>query len=332
VVFTRPADFADSRLADALMSGWNLKSEDLDYAPVGFGSYHWWLAAAGEKWFVTVDDLQAKRTNETEAFDGPRTRLTAALTTARLLNDAGLDFVVGPVPTGTGEVLYLVDERYAAAVYPHVEGESHAWGPYPTTADRLEVVDLLIDLHAADVSSPALPDDLAVPGRDQLLAAIDDRTATWSSGPFAEPTRALLNDHADALAGALDHYDCLVAAVIGGSGVAVLTHGEPHIGNTINTPDGVVLIDWDTLLIAPRERDLWSLIREDPAVRAYYEDQAGVTLDNEALALYSMWWDLTEVSLYVAEFRQAHRDTADTRVGWRSLQQHLDPSRWLLGQ
>jgi hypothetical protein len=331
-VFTRPADFADSQLADALLSGWNLKSQDLGYAPVGFGSYHWWLSAAGEKWFVTVDDLQAKRRDESEALAIPRGRLTAALTTARLLNEGGLAFVVAPVPTVTGEVLYLVDERYAVAVYPHVEGESHDWGRYPATKDRLAVVDLLIDLHVADVSSPALPDDLAVPGRDQLMAAIDDRSATWSFGPFAEPARVLLSEHAEALAGALDHYDSLVSAVTGGSGVGVLTHREPHVGNTINTPDDVVLIDWDTLLLAPRERDLWSLIEEDPAVRAYYEDMADVRLNDDALALHSMWWNLTEVSLYVADFRKAHSDTADTRVGWQSLKQHLDPSRWLLGQ
>ena len=97
---------------------------DLEYAPVGFGSYHWRVLAAGERWFVTVDDLQAKRRDES-AFEGPQRRLTAALATARLLNEGGLGFVVAPVPTVTGEVLYLVDERYAVAVYPHVEGESH---------------------------------------------------------------------------------------------------------------------------------------------------------------------------------------------------------------
>ncbi|MPZ79263.1 MAG: phosphotransferase [Actinophytocola sp.] len=41
-------------------------------------------------------------------------------------------------------------------------------------------------------------------------------------------------------------------------------HGEPHRGNTITTPNGVVLIDWDTTLIAAPERDLWALVGEDP--------------------------------------------------------------------
>jgi aminoglycoside phosphotransferase (APT) family kinase protein len=37
----------------------------------------------------------------------------------------------------------------------------------------------------------------------------------------------------------------------------VVTHGEPHRGNVIRDPrGGVYLVDWDTTLIAPRERDL----------------------------------------------------------------------------
>ena len=48
----------------------------------------------------------------------------------------------------------------------------------------------------------------------------------------------------------------------------------------------------------------------------------------DAQRLYRLWWDLCEISLYVAEFRRPHRDTEDTRVAWRGLTTHLDPSRW----
>ncbi|WP_432843998.1 phosphotransferase family protein [Dactylosporangium sp. CA-092794] len=36
----------------------------------------------------------------------------------------------------------------------------------------------------------------------------------------------------------------------------VLTHGEPHPGNTMRTGGGWLLIDWDTALLAAPERDL----------------------------------------------------------------------------
>ena len=58
---------------------------------------------------------------------------------------------------------------------------------------------------------------------------------------------------------------------------AVLTHGEPHPGNTMLTADGWVLIDWDTALAAPPERDLWSLDPGDGSVLDAYARLTGVT-------------------------------------------------------
>ena len=93
--------------------------------------------------------------------------------------------------------------------------------------------------------------------------------------------------------------------------------GELHAANTINTDSGLVLVDWDSALIAPRERDLWSLAVEEPAsLLLHYTAKTGVTPLPDFLELYRLRWDLTEVSRYVALFRAPHDDTADTRVAW----------------
>jgi spectinomycin phosphotransferase len=103
----------------------------------------------------------------------------------------------------------------------------------------------------------------------------------------------------------------------------VLTHGEPHAANTINTGRGIVLIDWDTALVAPRERDLLSLAREEPLSLDHYATKAGITPLPDLLESYRLRWDLTEVSLYVSVFRAPHADTADTRVAWDGLRDSL---------
>jgi len=106
------------------------------------------------------------------------------------------------------------------------------------------------------------------------------------------------------------------------------THGEPHRANTITTTGGVVLIDWDTVLIAPPERDLWALADEDPQAADDYTARTGITPEVDAMALYRLWWDLTEVSIYIGEFHRPHLETEDTGVAWDSLNRHLDPARW----
>jgi len=50
----------------------------------------------------------------------------------------------------------------------------------------------------------------------------------------------------------------------------LLTHGEPHRGNLIWTPNGLRLLDWDTVAVGFPERDLWMVNptrRPPPATR-----------------------------------------------------------------
>ena len=69
-----PDGFEATELIEPLALGWSFEAETLDYAPVGFGSYHWVATdAAGRRVFVTVDDLDRKPAlghTRGAAFDG----------------------------------------------------------------------------------------------------------------------------------------------------------------------------------------------------------------------------------------------------------------------
>ena len=49
--------------------------------------------------------------------------------------------------------------------------------------------------------------------------------------------------------------------------------------------------------------------------------------DTDAVALYRMWYDLAEISLYVGWFRGSNDDTADAAEGWQNLQYFLRPAQ-----
>lgn len=327
-MFTRPDDLSDSDIVVALADGWGITARKVEYATVGFGSHHWRVVSESGCWFVNVDDLDARRRDLTETRHDAVARLSAALAIARSLNDAGLDFVVAPVPTRANFVVHPINDRYVIAMYPNIDGETYSWGDYANHADRLAVLDRIVEIHAAPIPAAAMRDDFAIPSRDQLMVALTDATLAWGPGPYAAAARRLLSENADATHRVLAQYDQLVDRVSHHPQRAVITHGEPHRGNTIDTADGVVLIDWDTALVAPPERDLWALIDEDPHLAHQYTERTGVTVNDEALQLYRLWWDLCEISLFIAEFRQPHDETEDTRIAWAALHRFLDPSRW----
>ena len=314
-MLTRPDDLDDQTLAAALSLHWGVAVAGLEYRPVGFGSHHWSAAdPGGGRWFVTVDDLDARRRSAAEPRDDAYRRLDRALGAARALRDTGAAFVVAPLPTAGGAPVIRLTPRYAAAVYPHVDGEGFAFGP-PAGEHGEAVLDMLLTVHAAPghVRRLAGDDDFGVRHRDDLEAALG---GAWPApaGPYAQRAADLLAGRAEAVRALLRRYDALTARA--DPRRAVLTHGEPHAGNTMRTADGWRLIDWDTVLVAPPERDLWLLGDE---VGAAYGKATGVTPLPEMTELYRLRWDITDLGIAVARFRAPHTGTADDDLEWTAL-------------
>ena len=100
----------------------------------------------------------------------------------------------------------------------------------------------------------------------------------------------------------------------------VLTHGEPHAGNTMLTIDGWKLIDWDTAALAPPERDLWNLDPGDGSILTAYTEATGYAPRRAALELYKLRWDLNDISLCTADLRREHVEDANTTMSWEVVQ------------
>lgn len=176
-MLTRPEALSDSCLTAALADGWGVCVDALEYLPVGFGSHHWRVDEEDHRWFITVDDLDAKPDSRDAAF----ARLEAALLGARSLRNLGLTFVVAPVRTKSGGIVRREAGRFALALYPYVDGRSHSWGEYESLSDRVAVLDLVVTLHST-------PPELRVgacrrlPHSQPRRTASSDRRCGWELG------------------------------------------------------------------------------------------------------------------------------------------------------
>jgi spectinomycin phosphotransferase len=314
-VHERPPDIRDSDIAGALARQWPLSVQELSYLPVGFGGYHW-LAVdqTGSRWFVTVSDLAAPWVPD----------LSAAMQTAAwLAGEAGLEFVVAPVPTREGLVVGTLNSQHALTLFPYLDAAPSHFDDPIDDDDRDAVIDLLATLHTA------APKGFQVPSRPLELAnhqtverAMASLDVSWTGGPYAEPGRELLAQYEEPLRQARTRFDGLLDRVRKAGGPYVITHGEPHPGNLLRTSAGLRLIDWDTVALARPERDLWSVISGDQDA-ARYERRTGWAVNQDAVGLYRLRWSLDEIAEFLSEIRSPHQETADTLTSWTALQETL---------
>ena len=324
-MLTPPDGLSEGMLKSALARGWDADMASMAYRPVGFGSHHWEAVdAAGARWFVTVDELQAKQRSLDEPLAAAFGRLRASLSAARDLRDCGAAFVVAPVPARDGEPVVRLTDRLTVALYPFVDGQSFTWGEFGTPAQRRGMLDLIVAVHTAPAAARrhAAADDFTILHRDELELALDSGPGAAGGpdcGPYARPAARLLAGGAPGVRRTLARYDELAAAARSRSSGLVLSHGEPHPGNIMLTASGWVLIDWDTVLVAPPERDLWSLDPGDGSVLRGYADATGVTPRRPMLELYRLGWDLADIAVIVSRFRRPHPGSEDDEKSWHGL-------------
>jgi spectinomycin phosphotransferase len=235
-VLERPVDISDSDVAAALAGQWALTVQDMCYLPVGFGGYHWRAAdQTGSRWFVTVSDLASPWVPDLPG---------AMQTAAWLATQAGLDFVVAPVPTRAGHVVGSVDSRHALTLFPYLDATSGHFEDPIDDGDRAAIIDMLARLHTAvptGIQVPTRPLELA--NRQAIDQALGSLGVPWTGGPYAEPGRDLLARYERPLRQDLSRFDGLVGRVREAGGPYVITHGEPHPGNLLRTRAGLCLID-----------------------------------------------------------------------------------------
>lgn len=291
-MFARPDGLEDAAVRAAVRDHWAIDPGDVEYAAVGFGSQHW---TAGD-YFVTVD----------AAADAAE--LAVALRTASALRaDAGLEFVISPIPTPDGALLRPLGKDWVIHIYERLEVvDDTAHGPHHDP----EVVALVHRIHAATpaVAQHAARETFGFWDRDDLDEAMRELDEAWETGPYGEPCRDALRANTACVTGALARFDSAAAKVDPDGWV--VTHGEPHRGNIFRTTKGWAVVDWDTVLIAPPERDFWDL-----------PNSGG---DPSLCDLYRLQWALMEVACYVSLFFDEHREDRNTRESWKNFERYLN--------
>ena len=185
-------------------------------------------------------------------------------------------------------------------------------------------IEMLAELHAARRRSVRPHESASIsPGRATARAR---RRGARRPGPAARtPSRHARVSHDSApiteLLGLADR----LAAESRRAAHWVITHGEPHAGNVMRTANGHVLVDWDTVALAPPERDLWMVAGNDTAS---YTRATGHEPDAVAIDYFRLTWDLKDLAEYLQQVPLTAASTRTPCARSSSCELRLDPDQW----
>ncbi|MCW5853833.1 MAG: aminoglycoside phosphotransferase family protein [Anaerolineae bacterium] len=276
-------DIADAALVACLRDDYGVLASRVDFLPLG-------ADANTAVYRVTTDDraplfLKLRRGDFHELV----------VTVPHWLSQQGVPHLIPPLATTTGGLWTRVD-HFTATLYPFVAG----WNGYKTTPlDRhwVELGAALQGIHTATLPpalAQAIPRETYSPTWRHMVKGFQAQAEeTLFEEPVAARCAAFIKAQRATIDDLVSRADRLALALQERPLPAVLCHADIHAGNLLisDTAD-LYIVDWDTLILAPKERDLMYVgaglsICDSPGQAAlFYEGYGPTEPDPAALAYY----------------------------------------------
>ena len=208
----------------------------------------------------------------------------------RYLNDQGIASVVAPVPNRSGALwTKLVD--WTVIVYPWISGDSSFTGM--THEQWKEVGSIFQRIHQVmlpPVGFESLQKETFDPTEYARWVRTFEAQHLHARHDGSEASRAIRADwvaHQSTIHTAVTSLETLAGLLQRRAGPYVICHADLHAANLLRDQAGhVFVIDWDEVMLAPKERD-FIFVRE-PNATAFWEGYGQTEIDRVALTYY-LW-------------------------------------------
>ena len=240
-------DLSDKLLIDCLHESYGLRVTQLDFLPLGAdarAAVYRAIAGDGAAYFVKL-----RR--------GPFDEMSVAV--PGFLGDQGIPRIIAPYRTSSG-ALWTRLEPYAITAYPFVAGVD-AYEIEMSQQQWTDFGSVLRQIHAAPLPAALidhLPRETYSPQwREQVRAyQARARDEIFEDAVAAELAR-FMRDQQAVIAELVEAAERLGQTLQREQHDLVLCHADIHAGNCHIAPDGTLyIVDWDTAVLAPKERDL----------------------------------------------------------------------------
>ncbi len=255
----------------------------------------------------------------------------------KLLHDQGIKHVINPLSTRSQQ-LWTSLRDFKLTVFPFIEGRDgyevdlldHHWVDFGRA---------LKAIHTAE-APPALiariqRETYSARWREMVRQFLMLVEATTFSDPVAAELAAFLKVKRDEISELVRRAEALAAVLQTRSQPFILCHADIHAGNIlIDTNDHLYIVDWDTLTLAPKERDLMFVgggqfgSRRSPQKEEtlFYQGYGRTQTDGSTLVYYRYERIVQDIAAYCEQLLLTDEGGKDRENGLRQLAAQFLPN------
>jgi spectinomycin phosphotransferase len=221
--------------------------------------------------------------------------LDASLPVLTHLRRAGVENITSPIPTQSGELSVHFEDKILV-LFNYIDGFS------TFDYDFERYVDLIASVHAAKVDVSVKAETFATPFQDRLFEHLTQLWGRGFSDPHQSELQTLMLQYRAEILNDFARFEGIAADVRRLDLEQVITHGDAS-GNILKTGEGkLYLIDWDDLLLAPRERDTWFHVDDIGGGSHESNSQAFLTHYRKTFPAYGVNWQVYDYYLHLRYF------------------------------
>lgn len=277
-------DLADDRIVACLQADFGLPVDSVTFLALGADvdtAVYRADAADGSSYFVKL------RRGEFDA---------ASVEVPRHLSNLGVSQVIAPIPTRRQE-LWARLAAFTVTLYPFVDGED-GFNKRLSSQQWFDLGTVLRKLHAVKLPAGSVSNVPRETWSEHWRELVRDFQARVERETFPDPSAAglaaTLRQQRSTVDIIVRRAEELAREVSQCSLDYVLCHGDIHAGNVqIDRSGTLFVVDWDTLCLAPKERDLmyigagigdtWNTPQEEDL---FYQGYGASEVDHDIIAYY----------------------------------------------
>ncbi len=321
-------DVPDESLRTCLRGHFGVRATEIAFLPVGND-----MDTAAYR--VVADDatayfLKLRGWRHSGRFD------PATVTIPRLLRDQGIAQIIAPIPTRACRLWAQLD-NCAVILFPFISGRNGFETPL---SDRqwANLGAALPAIHVAVVPPSLraqLPQETYAPHwRDRVRALQAQVEKTDFADLVAAQMAAILHEKRDVISHMVARADSFCDTLRAHPPTHVLCHADIHAANVLIAADGALsIVDCDTVIFAPKERDLmfigggvggaWNSAEEEAR---FYRGYGQPAIDPAALAYYRYERIIEDIAEY-GERLLTDEGGADRAAGLDPFAAQFGPNR-----